>query len=184
MRLAAHHHAKPVQGLHSLARALLFVVKFKRIWTVNGTPSNATSVTITVLDVSTGITVVPAGTPVPNALNETGSAIVGEYEYKLPAALPEHDYKGTIVLSYGTESFTKVVTAHADPPEHRASEPLAHDLSQAIAQNAAGAQSVSSPAGSLAAHSIADQILADQYLATKAAMKSRGGLSRHFGPPR
>ena len=128
-----------MQGLHSLARALLFVVKFKRFWTVNGNPTNATSVTITVLDVTTGITVVPAGTAVPNAVNETGT-IVGEYEYKYPAALPEHDYKGTIALVYGNETFTKVITQHADPPEHFASEPLAHDLSQAIAQNAAGAE--------------------------------------------
>ena len=151
------------------------MIRFKRSWSVNGTPTNATSVTIGVLDVTTGLQAVPAGTAMPQAVDHSGAPIIGRYEYPFPTALPEHDYQATIVLTFGSQTYTKQETACADPPQHSAAEPLAHDLSEAIAQNAAGAQSVSSAAGSLSAHSIGDQILADQYLATKAAMRSPGG---------
>ncbi len=48
-------------------------------------------------------------------------------------------------------------------------------LTRAIEENAASAQSVSSAAGSVSAHSLADQIAADKYLASKKA--ARHGLS-------
>ena len=151
------------------------MLKFKKVWTVNGVLTNATSVTIGVLDATTGIQVVPAGTAMPQASDWTQTPITGKYEFPLPAALPEHDYQATIVLVYGDQTYTSIATEYADPPPNLTREPLACDLSRAIAENAAGAQNVSSPAGSVSTHSIGDQILADQYLAAKAAVQSRGG---------
>jgi hypothetical protein len=63
------------------------------------------------------------------------------------------------------------------PPLPASGGTCAADLAPAIAENAAGALEVSSPAGSQKSHSLVSQIRADQYLASKAAAKSgRSGL--------
>ena len=113
------------------------MLKFKKVWTVNGVLTNATSVTIGVLDATTGIQVVPAGTAMPQASDWTQTPITGKYEFPLPAALPEHDYQATIVLVYGDQTYTSIATEYADPPPNLTREPLACDLSRAIAENAA-----------------------------------------------
>lgn len=55
--------------------------------------------------------------------------------------------------------------------------PPCTDIAPAIAENAASAMEVSSPAGSQKSHPLPDQIAADQYLASKsAARRGRSGL--------
>ena len=57
-----------------------------------------------------------------------------------------------------------------------------NDLTRAIKENAASAQSVSSAAGSQSSHSLHDQIEADQYLLAKAAVNMPGGALRALRP--
>jgi len=175
VRFTAHpSEEKPVQGLHPPC-AGFFVLQFKRSWSVNGVPTNPTSVTIGILDLTAGLQVVPNGTAMPNALDGSGNPITGQFEYDLSSALPEHAYQATSIVTFMGQTFTKVDVAAAEAPRHLTHEPLAHHLTRAIAENAAGAQSVSSAAGSLTAHSLLDQIAADQYLSAKAAVNSPGG---------
>jgi hypothetical protein len=169
-----------VQGLQHPARAF-FVPKFKKTWLVNNALTNATAVTIGILDDTAGVQVVPPGTVMPNALDHTGTPIVGKYEFPIPAYLREHAYTVTIVVSYGgrqyTSSETAPATVHGEetPGPSRLAE--SHDLSAAIAANAASAESVQSAAGSVKAHPLTDQIAADQYLASKrAAQRGRPGI--------
>lgn len=154
-----------------------FVPKFKKTWLVNNTLTNATAVTIGIVDDTAGVQVVPVGTAMPNA-QDHGTPIVGKYEYPIPAYLQEHAYTGTIVVSYGGQQYTSSETAPAEgcreaPPGTPSPSRLAqsHDLSDAIAANAASAESVQSAAGSVKSHPLTDQIAADQYLASKRAAK-------------
>jgi hypothetical protein len=167
-----------VQGLQHPARAF-FVPKFKKTWLVNNTLTNATAVTIGIFDDTAGVQVVPVGTPMPNALDH-GTPIAGKYEFPIPAYLQEHAYTGTIVVSYGGRNYTSTETAPATVEAAATPGPRlaqSQDLSEAIAANAASAESVQSAAGSVKSHPLTEQIAADQYLASKrAAQRGRPGI--------
>jgi hypothetical protein len=139
---------------------------FKKSWKVNGTLVNATAAVIGILDDTTGLQAVAAGTAMLNSAP-------GEYCYTLRTALPEHAYTATIVVSYLGQSYTSTQTVPAtDNGRCKGDSPAqSQDLGQAIAENAMSAESVQSAAGSQKSHPLESQIAADQYLASKRAAK-------------
>ena len=149
-----------------------FVLIFTQSWANNGTPTNATSVTIGVHDDTVNLQAVPAGTVMTNAS-------AGEYSYSFATALPEHQYTATIIVTAGgrTYTFTEVRPAKRLHGSEEGHHHHGHDLGAAIAENAGGAASVSSAAGSVSAHSLQDQIAADQYLASRRAVNQGSALN-------
>ncbi len=157
---------------------------FAKPWIVNGTPVNPDGVSIGIYDATAALQVVAGGTPMTNVS-------AGQYRYVLNTAIADHSYTATIAVSYMGQIFTFTQSKIACGPDgpYGPCAPAAPcreaaDLSAAIAENAAGAQSVTSQAGSLSAHSLADQIAADQYLAAKAAVRARGGALGALRPRR
>ena len=152
------------------------MLKFKKTWLVNSVATNATAATIGIYDDTAGIQAKAAGTAMQNDAP-------GQYSYAFTTALREHAYTATVSIVYAgrtyTSSETAPATVHGDAPGQSRPGSLAqsHDLADAIAQNAASAESVQSAAGSVKSQPIESQIAADQYLASKAAArKGRSGL--------
>lgn len=164
-----------MQGLHHLTRAFVLALTFGKTWLVNGTPANATSVTIAVYDDTAGLQAVPAGTAMQNTAP-------GQYSYTVPAAVREHAYTATIIVIFGGQTYTSQETAPAMTRRQERREECeglgaVQDLGNAIAENAMGAESIQSAAGSMKAHPLESQIAADQYLASKrAAQRGRPGI--------
>ena len=161
-----------MRGPHTSAWAF-FVLKFKKTWLVNSVATNATAATIGIYDDTAGIQAVAAGTAMQNDAP-------GQYSYAFTTALREHAYTATVSIVYAGRTYTSNETApatvHGDSPSQSRPGSL-HDLSDAIAANAASAESVQSAAGSVKAHPLTDQIAADQYLASKrAAQRGRPGI--------
>jgi hypothetical protein len=163
-----------MQRAASVAWAFALALTFKKSWKVNGSLVNASSAAIGILDDTTGLQTVAAGTAMLNSAP-------GEYCYTLRTALPEHAYTATIVVSYLGQSYTSTQTVPATrtcaTPAANPSLAQSQDLGQAIAENAMSAESVQSAAGSQKSHPLTEQIAADRYLASKrAAQRGRPGI--------
>ena len=79
---------------------------FEKSWTLNGTPTEATSATIGIYDDTSGLQVLAPGTAMENPST-------GQYLYKFLAALSEHSYTATIVVTYLGQTYTFTATAQA-----------------------------------------------------------------------
>ena len=143
---------------------------FKKSWTVNGTPTAATSATIGIYDDTAGLQAVAAGTAM-------DSPSTGQYAYQFAAALPEHAYTATIVITYLGQTYT--FNANSPAPAGstaQGAERGEHDIERALRENAASAEMVSSAAGSVKSHPIPDQILAaDREAVIRARRRGRIG---------
>ena len=150
------------------------MLKFGKPWIVNGTATDATSVTIAVYDDTAGLQAVPAGT----AMTHDAT---GQYSYTLTTAVPEHAYTATIIVVYDGQTYTYTVTEPARRGGEQGAgsrEPeRARDLNRAILENASGAMKVSSAAGSVDSHPLESQIkVADRQAAIEARRRGSAGF--------
>lgn len=161
-----------MQGLHSPCAGFFVALTFKKSWTVNGTPTEATSATIGIYDDTAGLQVLAPGTAMENPST-------GQYLYKFLAALSEHSYTATIVVTYLGQTYTFTATAQAAPQTSEQGAGRAEpDLEKALRENAASAESVQSAAGSVKSHPIPDQILAaDREAVMRARRRGHIGAS-------
>jgi hypothetical protein len=138
----------------SVAWAFFVALTFNKSWLVNGVATAADSVTIGIYDDTAGLQVVAPGTAM-------ASASTGQYSYAFTAALPEHSYTATIVVTYQGHTYTFNATAQATERKSEAERGREeYDIERALRENAASAESVQSAAGSVKSHPIPDQILA------------------------
>jgi len=151
------------------------VLTFSKTWIVDEVLTNADSVTIGIYDDTAGLQAVPAGTAMTNAS-------AGQYSYEFDAEIAEHAYTATITVVYEGNTSTYTATSPASTSATcDASEGLechSHRLNRAVAENAAGALSVSSAAGSMQAHPLDKQILAaDRQAAIEARRRGSPGFA-------
>ena len=94
------------------------MITFSKTWSVNGVPTDATSVTIGVYDNTVGTQVVAAGTAMT-------LASTGLYEYTFATPIAGHTYTATYIVTYGGLTYTSQTVTLYSPATPSVAPPVA-----------------------------------------------------------